>query len=394
MTILGTALSPVATKVMLLGSGELGKELAIELQRLGVEVIALDRYPNAPAQQIAHRSYTLSMLDEQALREIILKEKPDFIVPEIEAIATQTLLELEAEGFKVVPNARAANLTMNREGIRRLAAETLHLPTSPYVFVDNFEAFEQAVEHIGLPCLVKPIMSSSGRGQSMLKEAAHIEKAWQIAQEGARGHAHGVIVEGFVDFDYEITLLTVRHKAGTTFLAPIGHRQEQGDYQESWQPQQMSAKALENAQHIAGKITEALGGWGIFGVELFVKGDEVIFNEVSPRPHDTGLVTLISQPLSQFALHVRAFLGLPVPAEMPLYRPSASKAIVGEGVSKQISFAQLDQALSLPDTNLRLFGKGEINGHRRLGVCLAQDENIEQALQKVTEMSKALKIHY
>ncbi|MFC0309420.1 formate-dependent phosphoribosylglycinamide formyltransferase [Gallibacterium trehalosifermentans] len=381
MTTLGTPLTPVATKVMMLGSGELGKEVVIELQRLGVEVIAVDRYDNAPAQQVAHRSYTISMLDGAALKALIEKEKPDYIVPEVEAIATDTLVELEQQGFNVIPSAKAVKLTMNREGIRRLAAEELGLPTSPFRFVDNFTDFQQAVKDIGLPCVVKPIMSSSGHGQSILKNSNDLEKAWQYAQEGGRAGGGRVIVEGFIKFDYEITLLTVRHRDGTAFLAPIGHVQVDGDYRESWQPQVMSEVALQKAQQIAEKITGALGGYGIFGVELFVCGDDIIFNEVSPRPHDTGMVTLISQDLSEFALHARAILGLPIP-QIKLLAPSASKAIVVEGKSTQVSFANLEKVLAEPDTGLRLFGKGEVNGHRRLGVILASAEETEQARAK------------
>ncbi|TNG92427.1 formate-dependent phosphoribosylglycinamide formyltransferase [Pasteurellaceae bacterium USgator11] len=382
MTTIGTALTPVATKVMLLGAGELGKEVVIELQRLGVEVIAVDRYQNAPAQQVAHRAYTISMLDGAALKALVEKEQPDYIVPEVEAIATDTLLALEQQGFNVIPTAKATRLTMNREGIRRLAAEELGLPTSNYRFVDDFAALQSAVAEIGLPCVIKPIMSSSGHGQSVIKSEQQLEAAWQYAQQGGRAGGGRVIVEEFVKFDYEITLLTVRHIGGTTFLPPIGHTQIDGDYRESWQPQAMSATALEKAQHIAGKITAGLGGRGIFGVELFVCGDEVIFNEVSPRPHDTGMVTLISQELSEFALHARAILGLPIPP-INLISPSASKAIVVEGQSKQVRFGNLEQVLAQPNTNLRLFGKGEVNGHRRLGVILARDESVETALAKV-----------
>ena len=391
MTTLGTALTPNATKVMLLGSGELGKEVVIELQRLGVEVIAVDRYKNAPAQQVAHRAYTLSMLDGEALKTLVKQEKPDYIVPEVEAIATATLVELEQEGFNVVPTAKATQLTMNREGIRRLASEELKLPTSPYQFVDNFTDFQNAVEKIGIPCVVKPIMSSSGHGQSILRSKDDIQKAWDYAQEGGRAGAGRIIVEGFVKFDYEITLLTVRHINGTSFLAPIGHRQEEGDYRESWQPQVMSDIALEKAQSIAEKITSALGGRGIFGVEMFVCGDNVIFNEVSPRPHDTGMVTLISQELSEFALHARAILGLPIP-EITLISPSASKAIVVEGKSKNVKFAAIDKVLAEPHTNIRLFGKGEVNGHRRLGVLLARDVSVEKALEKVNQAYQKLEI--
>ena len=382
MTTLGTALTQNATKVMMLGSGELGKEVVIELQRLGVEVIAVDRYENAPAQQVAHRAYTLSMLDGTALKALVEQEKPDYIVPEVEAIATTTLVELEQAGFNVVPTAKAAQLTMNREGIRRLAAEELGLPTSPYQFVDNFADFQRAVAKIGIPCVVKPIMSSSGHGQSVLKSKDDLQKAWDYAQEGGRAGAGRVIVEGFVKFDYEITLLTVRHINGTAFLAPIGHRQEDGDYRESWQPQAMSEVALQKAQAVAEKITGALGGRGIFGVEMFVCGDEVIFNEVSPRPHDTGMVTLISQDLSEFALHARAILGLPIP-EITLFGPAASKAVVVAGKSQNVRFGCLDQVLAEPQTDIRLFGKGELNGHRRVGGLLARDVSVEKALEKV-----------
>lgn len=381
MTKIGTALTAKATKVMMLGSGELGKEVVIELQRLGVEVIAVDRYDNAPAQQVAHRAYTISMLDGAALKALVEKEKPDYIVPEVEAIATATLVELEQAGFHVIPTAKATQLTMNREGIRRLAAEELGLPTSNYQFVDNFDDFKSAVEKIGLPCVVKPIMSSSGHGQSILKSANEMQKAWDYAQQGGRAGGGRVIVEGFVKFDYEITLLTVRHIHGTSFLAPIGHIQIDGDYRESWQPQAMSEVALQKAQAIAEKITTALGGRGIFGVEMFVCGDDVIFNEVSPRPHDTGMVTLISQELSEFALHARAILGLPIP-DIYLISPSASKAIVVEGKSNQVEFGNLVEVLAEPNTNLRLFGKGEVNGHRRMGVILARDHSVEEALEK------------
>ncbi|UKH18641.1 formate-dependent phosphoribosylglycinamide formyltransferase [Actinobacillus pleuropneumoniae] len=381
MTTIGTPLRPNATKVMMLGSGELGKEVVIELQRLGVEVIAVDRYENAPAQQVAHRAYTISMLDGAALRALVEKEKPDFIVPEVEAIATATLVELEQEGYNVVPTAKATQLTMNREGIRRLAAEELGLKTSPYRFVDNLEDFKQAISEIGIPCVVKPIMSSSGHGQSVIKSEDQIQQAWDYSQEGGRAGGGRVIVEGFIKFDYEITQLTVRHVNGTSFLAPIGHRQEDGDYRESWQPQAMSELALKRAQETAERITTALGGRGIFGVELFVCGDEIIFNEVSPRPHDTGMVTMASQELSQFALHARAILGLPIP-EIYQISPAASKAIVIEGKSNNVSFGNLDKVLEEIGTNIRLFGKGEVNGHRRLGVILARDENTEKALAK------------
>ena len=391
MTTLGTPLRPSATKVMMLGSGELGKEVVIELQRLGVEVIAVDRYENAPAQQVAHRAYTISMLDGEALAKLIEQEKPDYIVPEVEAIATATLVELEQAGYNVIPTAKATQLTMNREGIRRLAAEELELKTSPYRFVDNFSDFQQAVAEIGIPCVVKPIMSSSGHGQSIIKSDAQIEQAWQYAQEGGRAGGGRVIVEGFIKFDYEITQLTVRHVGGTSFLAPIGHRQENGDYRESWQPQVMSELAQKRAQETAEKITTALGGRGIFGVELFVCGDEIIFNEVSPRPHDTGMVTMASQELSQFALHARAILGLPIP-EIYQISPAASKAIVVEGKSDNVRFANLEKVLSEAGVNLRLFGKGEVNGHRRLGVILARDESTEKALTKAERPYQQLEI--
>ena len=391
MTILGTPLRPSATKVMMLGSGELGKEVVIELQRLGVEVIAVDRYENAPAQQVAHRAYTISMLDGEALSKLIEQEKPDYIVPEVEAIATATLVELEQAGYNVIPTAKATQLTMNREGIRRLAAEELGLKTSPYRFVDNFSDFQQAIAEIGIPCFVKPIMSSSGHGQSIIKSDEQIEQAWQYAQEGGRAGGGRVIIEGFIKFDYEITQLTVRHVGGTSFLAPIGHRQENGDYRESWQPQAMSALAQKRAQETAEKITTALGGRGIFGVELFVCGDDIIFNEVSPRPHDTGMVTMASQELSQFALHARAILGLPIP-EIYQISPAASKAIVVEGKSDNVRFANLEKVLSEAGVNLRLFGKGEVNGHRRLGVILARDENTEKALAKAERAYQQLEI--
>lgn len=386
---IGTPLSATARKVLLCGSGELGKEVAMELQGLGVEVVALDRYPNAPAMQVAHRSYVLSMLDGKELRRIIELEKPDLIVPEIEAIATDTLLELEQEGFHVIPTARAAKLTMNREGIRRLAAEELGLKTSPYQFATTSESFRAAVETIGIPCVVKPIMSSSGKGQSVIKSPADIDKAWKIACEQSRTGGSTVIVEGFIDFDYEITLLTVRHRGGTSFCAPIGHRQEDGDYQESWQPQPMTPKAFAEAERIAKTITDALGGYGIFGVELFVKGDVVIFSEVSPRPHDTGLVTLISQELSEFALHARAILGLPIPV-IRQNGFSASSVILVEGKSDKVSFSGLDKALAEPDTKLRLFGKPEVDGHRRMGVALARGDSIEDARRKANAASAAV----
>lgn len=391
MAQIGTPLSPSATKVLLLGSGELGKEVVIELQRLGVEVIAVDRYENAPAMQVAHRSHTVSMLDGPALRRIIENEKPNFIVPEIEAIATDTLVELEAEGYTVIPTARAAKLTMNREGIRRLAAEELGLRTSPYRFAETYEEYMAAIQTVGTPCVVKPIMSSSGKGQSVVKTPAGAENSWKYAQEGGRTGKGKVIVEGFVDFDYEITLLTVRHTGGTSFCAPIGHYQKDGDYQQSWQPQPMSQAALTEAKRMAEAVTGALGGRGIFGVEFFIKGDTVYFSEVSPRPHDTGLVTLISQDLSEFALHARAILGLPVPAIRQL-GPAASSVIMAEGHSNRVSFGNLEAALSEPDTDLRLFGKPEVSGKRRMGVLVARDESLEKALEKAKKAAKAVTI--
>lgn len=391
MTTIGTPFSPTATKVVLCGSGELGKEFVIELQRYGVEVIALDKYANAPAMQVADRSYVVSMLDGQALREIIEREKPNYIVPEIEAIATQTLLELEKEGYNVIPTAKATWLTMNREGIRRLAAEELGLPTSPYRFAATEEEFREAVKVIGMPCVVKPIMSSSGHGQSVVRSEADIDPAWHYAQEGGRAGAGKVIVEGFVDFDYEITQLTVRHIGGTSFLEPVGHVQKDGDYRESWQPQAMSPAAKAKAQDIARRITDALGGRGIFGVELFVKGDDVIFSEVSPRPHDTGMVTMITQDLSQFALHARAVLGLPIP-NIRFLGPGASRAVVVEGDSTQLAFSNLDKVLEQPDTQLRLFGKPEVHGHRRMAVLLARAESVSEAREKTGRMMENLKI--
>ncbi|WP_282341301.1 formate-dependent phosphoribosylglycinamide formyltransferase [Pseudomonas sp. PS02288] len=391
MPRLGTPLSPSATRVLLCGSGELGKEVAIELQRLGVEVIAVDRYANAPAMQVAHRSHVIDMLDGAALRALIEQEKPHYIVPEIEAIATATLVELEAEGFTVIPTARAAQLTMNREGIRRLAAEELGLPTSPYRFADSFEEFRDATVALGFPCLIKPIMSSSGKGQSVLKSADDLQTAWDYAQAGGRAGKGRVIVEGFIDFDYEITLLTVRHANGVTFCDPVGHRQAKGDYQESWQPQAMSEAARAEAERIALAVTGSLGGRGLFGVELFVKGDMVWFCEISPRPHDTGLVTLISQDLSEFALHARAILGLPIPA-IRQFGPSASAVILVAGESREMSFGNLGAALSEPDTALRLFGKPEVSGQRRLGVALARDESIEAARAKATRVAQAVDV--
>jgi len=392
MTKIGTTLSPVGKKALLCGSGELGKEVAIELQRYGIEVVALDSYPNAPATQVAHRSHVLSMLDGQKLREVIEMEKPDYIIPEIEAIATDTLVELEKEGFNVIPTANATFLTMNREGIRRLAAEDLKIPTSPYRFASTKEEFEQAVNKIGIPCVIKPIMSSSGHGQSVIKKVEDINKSWKIAQEGGRAGAGQVIVEAFVKFDYEITLLTVRHSAGTTFLEPIGHYQEDGDYRESWQPQPMSLNALEKAQNIARNVTDALGGFGIFGVELFVCGSDVLFSEVSPRPHDTGMVTMISQDLSEFALHARAILGLPIPS-VRFYRPSASKAVVVEGNSDKVVFDKLEEVLAEPDVQIRIFGKPEVVGHRRLAVILASADTIEEARAKANRAYDKLKIN-
>ena len=391
MPTLGTALTASATKILLCGSGELGKEVAIAMQRLGVEVVAVDRYANAPAMQVAHRSYVVNMLSGEELRRVIEQEKPDYIVPEVEAIATPELVKLESEGYTVIPTARAAFLTMNREGIRRLAAEELGLPTSPYRFAATREEFDAAVAEIGIPCVVKPIMSSSGHGQSTIKSPADIDRAWTESQQGGRSGAGKVIVEGFVNFDFEITLLTVRHAGGTSFLQPIGHHQVDGDYQESWQPQAMSPAALAKAQEIAGKITGALGGRGIFGVELFVCGEEVIFSEVSPRPHDTGMVTMISQDLSEFDLHARAILGLPIP-NIAFHGPSASKAIKVHGVSDHVAFGNLEAVLADPDTNMRIFGKGVLNGHRRLGVLLARRNTVEEALDEVMAMSKRLEI--
>lgn len=390
--LLGTPLTPIATKALLLGSGELGKEITIELQRYGVEVIACDKYANAPAMQVAHRSHVFNMLDGEALRRVVEEEKPTLIIPEVEAIATPTLVELEKEGYCVIPTANAAFLTMNREAIRRLAAEELGLPTARYEFADNHDEFLAAVEHIGLPCVVKPIMSSSGHGQSTVKQNSDIEPAWRMSQEGGRAGAGRVIVEGFVHFDYEITLLTVRHAGGTTFLQPIGHHQVDGDYRESWQPQAMSEVALRKAQDIARRITDTLGGYGIFGVEMFVCGDEVIFSEVSPRPHDTGMVTMISQDLSEFALHARAVLGLPIP-EVRFLAPSASRAIVIEGDTNRVSFEGLEKALAVPGVQIRLFGKPEVCGHRRFGVVLATGESVEDALARTKKALDEVKVN-
>lgn len=384
-------MTPVGKKALLLGSGELGKEVAIELQRYGVEVVACDKYANAPAMQVAHRSHVFSMLDAETLEKVIREEKPDHIIPEVEAIATPTLVELEKQGFHVTPTAHAAWLTMNREGIRRLAAEELGVTTSPYRFANTEEEFRQAVEEIGMPCVVKPIMSSSGHGQSVIKSEQDIDKAWHIAQEGGRAGAGRVIVEGFVKFDYEITLLTVRSCSGTTFCEPIGHIQVDGDYRFSWQPQAMTASALAKAQEIAKNVTDALGGYGIFGVEMFVKGDEVIFSEVSPRPHDTGMVTMISQDLSEFALHARALLGMPVPG-IRFYGPSASMAIVVEGDTDKVVFDNLENALSEPGVQLRIFGKPEVVGHRRMGVILATAESTDEAVRKAQRAYDKLKI--
>lgn len=391
MANIGSVMTPSGRKALLLGSGELGKEVAIELQRLGVEVVACDKYANAPAMQIAHRSYVFNMLDGDRLREVVELEKPDHIIPEIEAIATPTLVELEKEGYNVTPTARAAFLTMNREGIRRLAAEELGLTTSPYRFASTEEEFRRAIDEIGLPVVVKPVMSSSGHGQSTIRKAEDIDAAWKEAQEGGRAGAGRVIVEGFVDFDYEITLLTVRSVAGTAFCAPVGHIQVNGDYRYSWQPQPMSTEALAEAQRVAKAITDALGGYGIFGVELFVKGDKVIFSEVSPRPHDTGMVTMISQDMSEFALHARALLGLPVP-EPRFYGPSASRAIVVEGDSREVVFDNLENVLCEPGVQIRIFGKPEVNGHRRMGVILASDDSVEAARAKAERAYEALKV--
>ncbi|MDE6409413.1 MAG: formate-dependent phosphoribosylglycinamide formyltransferase [Muribaculaceae bacterium] len=391
MTKIGSVMTPVGRKALLLGSGELGKEVALELMRLGVEVVACDRYDNAPAMQVAHRRYVFNMLDGAELRKVIEKEKPDHIIPEVEAIATPVLVELEQEGYNVTPTANAAWLTMNREGIRRLAAEDLKIKTSPYRFASTYDEFKDAVEAIGIPCVVKPIMSSSGHGQSVIKTPEDIEKAWKIAQEGGRAGAGRVIVEGFIDFDYEITLLTVRNITGTVFCEPIGHIQVDGDYRYSWQPQPMTGKAIEKASEIAGNVTEALGVYGIFGVELFVKDDEVIFSEVSPRPHDTGMVTMISQDKSEFALHARALLGLPIP-EIRFFGPSASRAVVVEGETDEVVFGNLEEVLSEPGTDMRIFGKPEVHGHRRMGVILATADSVEEAKAKAERAYNKLKV--
>ncbi len=392
MTKIGSFGTEIGKKAMLLGSGELGKEVAIELVRLGVEVVACDRYEGAPAMQIAQKSRTLNMLDGVALRSAIEEERPDHIIPEVEAIATPTLVELEKEGFNVTPTANAARLTMNREGIRRLAAETLGVPTSPYRFASTEEEFKEAIKEVGIPCVVKPIMSSSGHGQSTVKSEADIDRAWHISQEGGRAGAGRVIVEGFVDFDYEITLLTVRNVAGTQFCEPVGHIQQNGDYRYSWQPQAMAPVAIEKAQEIAKKVTDALGGYGIFGVEMFIKGDDVIFSEVSPRPHDTGMVTMISQNMSEFALHARALMELPIPA-IRFYGPSASKAIVVEGDSNRVEFENVDKVLEEPGVDIRIFGKPEVKGHRRMGVILATADSVEEAIAKCDRAYAKLKIN-
>ncbi|MBF1803568.1 formate-dependent phosphoribosylglycinamide formyltransferase [Alloalcanivorax profundimaris] len=391
MTTLGTPYAAGATRVLLLGSGELGKEVTIELTRLGCEVIAVDRYDNAPAMQVAHRRHVINMLDAEAVRAVAEQEKPHYIVPEIEAIATDELIKLEEEGFNVVPTARAARLTMNREGIRRLAAEELGLPTSPYRFAGDKDEYLAAVKEVGLPCVIKPVMSSSGKGQSLVKTDADIDAAWDYAQSGGRAGQGRVIVEGFVDFEYEITLLTVRHVGGTAFCAPIGHRQEDGDYRESWQPQPMNDAALVEAERQARAITDALGGRGIFGVELFVKGDQVWFSEVSPRPHDTGLVTLMSQDLSEFALHARAILGLPVPL-IEQRGPSASSVLLVKGDSTNMRYSGLERGLEQPDTDLRLFGKPEVSGSRRLGVALARADSVEKARAKANQVIAGIQV--
>ena len=390
---LGTPLKSNSFRVLFCGSGELGKEVVIELQRFGVEVIAIDRYADAPAMQVAHRSHVVDMLDPVALRSVIEKERPNLIVPEIEAIATPELVKLEQEGYRVIPSARAVNLTMNREGIRRLAAEELGLPTSPYRFAGTREEYLQAVAEVGLPLVVKPVMSSSGKGQSTVKTEADIERAWEYAQTGGRAGKGRVIVEGFVDFDYEITLLTVGHKEGVTFCEPIGHRQEDGDYRESWQPQPMNDLALQRSKEIARAVVEDLGGYGIYGVELFVKGENVWFSEVSPRPHDTGLVTLVSQDLSEFAIHARAILGIPVPV-VRQNGPSASAVILPEGSSTEVSYTGLEEALAQPGTQLRLFGKPELQGKRRMGVALALGSSLEDAREKARTAASSIKVEF
>lgn len=394
VSIFGSAKASSATKALLLGSGELGKEVAIELQRFGIEVIAADSYANAPAMQVAHSSHIVSMLDGEKLEQIIRAEKPDFIIPEVEAIATDTLVALEADGFNVVPSARATKLTMDREGIRRLVAETLAVKTSPYVFTDSKEEYLQAVKEVGIPCVVKPVMSSSGKGQTVIKSEADLERAWSYSQEGGRSGAGRVIIEGFVPFDYEITLLTVSAVDGIHFCAPIGHRQEDGDYRESWQPQIMSEQALQKAQQIAAKVVNELGGYGLFGMEFFVKGDEVYFNEVSPRPHDTGLVTLLSQDASEFALHVRAILGLPI-GKISQYGPTASSVILGNGRSQDIRFSNVSCALAgVAGAQIRLFAKPDINGSRRLGVAIARGENTQEAIANAKLVSGKVEVLY
>ncbi|MBP8081662.1 MAG: formate-dependent phosphoribosylglycinamide formyltransferase [Spirochaetes bacterium] len=390
MVRLGSPFGKGSTKMLLLGSGELGKEVVIEAMRLGIYVIACDRYENAPAMQVANDFRVFNMLDSEALKKAVHEIKPDYIVPEIEAIATDALVELENEGFRVIPNANAARLTMNREGIRCLAAEKLKLKTSPYKFADNIDSFKTAVKEIGIPCVVKPIMSSSGKGQSVIKTEEDILKAWEYSQSGSRSGAGKVIIEAFVNFDYEITLLTVRHKDGTSFLEPIGHVQIDGDYRESWQPQPMEAEVIDKSRVIAKAITDEIGGFGIFGVELFIKGNEVFFSEVSPRPHDTGMVTMISQTMTEFELHVRAVLGLPIP-NIRQYGPAASAALLVYGESKDVKFENIDSALSIPDTSLRLFGKPEVSGHRRMGVALALGDSIEQARDKARRVRDAVK---
>lgn len=391
MSKIGSKFTKSGRKALLLGSGELGKEVTIELQRLGIEVIACDKYANAPAMQVADEAIVFNMLDAKALREVVERIKPDHIIPEVEAIATPELMALEKEGWNVTPTAQATVLTMNREGIRRLAAEMLHIPTSPYRFASSYEEYKDAVKEIGIPCVVKPVMSSSGHGQSTIKSEADVDKAWEISQSEGRSGAGKVIVEGFVNFDYEITLLTVRSVSGTTYCEPVGHIQVDGDYRESWQPQPMSKTALEKAQEYAKKVTDALGGYGIFGVEMFIKGDDVIFSEVSPRPHDTGMVTMISQDMSEFALHARALLGLPVPS-IRFYGPSASRAIVVEGNTKEIEMKNLNKVLAEPGVQIRIFGKPEIKGHRRMGVILANDETLDKARAKAKKALDALKV--
>lgn len=394
VSIFGSATSPSATKALLLGSGELGKEVAIELQRFGIEVVAADSYENAPAMQVAHSSHVVSMLDGEKLEAIIRAEKPDFIIPEVEAIATDTLVKLESEGFNVVPSARATKLTMDREGIRRLVAETLAIKTSPYFFTDTKQQYLQAVKEVGMPCVVKPVMSSSGKGQSVIKSEADLDSAWDYSQQGGRTGAGRIIVEGFIAFDYEITLLTISAIDGVHFCAPIGHRQEEGDYRESWQPQVMSETALKQAQTIAEKVVTELGGYGLFGMEFFVKGDEVYFNEVSPRPHDTGLVTLLSQDASEFALHVRAILGFPI-GQITQYGPTASSVILGNGISQDIQYSNIGHALGqVNGAQIRLFAKPDINGSRRLGVAIARGNDIKSAVNNAKQVSKAIKIHY